>query len=179
MVMRRFIRRLIGVLVLDSGAFEEIEADRHASMQSVIVVLAVCAAAGFAAFGLQVLGAAGFAAVAIGSLGAWLVWAAVVTTIGTLTLPEQQTRSDLPELLRVLGFAWAPGVFIGLASMRAAAPLVTVMVVAWTIAATVIGVRQALDYRSMPRAIAVCVVSWIVTFGVMFAGLMMFGRQVS
>jgi hypothetical protein len=179
MVMVRFIRRFIGVLVLDAGAFEEIEADRHAGMQSVIVVLMVCAAGGFAAFGLGLAGLAGFVSGAVVALGAWLVWVAVVATIGTLMLPEQQTRSDLPELLRVLGFASAPAVFLGFAAMPATAPLIVVMSITWTIAASVIGVRQALDYRSMPRAIAVCVVSWIVTFGVVFAGLMMFGREVS
>jgi hypothetical protein len=43
----------------------------------------------------------------------------------------------------------------------------------------VVGVRQALDYRSTTRAIAVCAVSWLLSFGVVFAVLMMFSRSVS
>ena len=48
----------MGVLVLDAGTFEEIEADRHAAMQSVVVVLLVCLAGGVAALGLGLTGAA-------------------------------------------------------------------------------------------------------------------------
>jgi hypothetical protein len=36
------------------------------------------------------------------------------------------------------------------------------LVVTWTIAAAVIGVRQALDYRSTLRAVGVVVIGWIV-----------------
>lgn len=176
--MTLFFRRFIGALALDAGAFEDIERDRHAAMQSVLVVTLVCLAGGLAAKALGLAGLSGFVTGTIVSLGAWLVWAAVMTTLGTMTVPEPQTRSDLPELLRVLGFASAPGVFIAFAALPSAAPLVLVIVMAWTTAATVIGVRQALDYRSTPRAIAVCVVSWLLSFGVVFAALIIFGTKV-
>ena len=177
--MTLFFRRFIGALVLDASAFEEIEANRHAAMQSVVVVMLVCVAGGVAALGLGLVGLSGFAAGTIISLGAWLVWAVVMTTLGTLGMPEPQTNSNLPELLRVLGFASAPGVFIALAAMRGVAPVVMMMVMAWTIAAAVIAVRQALDYRSTGRALVVCVASWLLSFGVVFAALMMFSRRVS
>lgn len=176
--MTLFFRRFIGALVLDASAFEEIEGDRHAAMQSVIVVMLVCAAGGLAALGLGLVGVSGFVTGTIISLGAWLVWAAVMTTLGTIVVPEAQTKSDLPELLRVLGFASAPGVFMALAAMRAVAPLVMTMVLAWAVAAAVIGVRQALDYRSTTRAIVVCVTGGLLSFGVVFAALMMFSRNV-
>jgi hypothetical protein len=56
---------------------------------------------------------------------------------------------------------------------------VVTIVTLWTIAAAVIGVRQALDYRSLSRAIAVCVFGWVLSFGVVFAALMMFSAKVS
>ena len=177
--MIRFFRRFMGVLVLDSGTFEDIEADRHAGMQSVVVVLLVCLAGGVAALGLGLAGAAGFATGAVVSLGAWLVWAAAITTIGTVVLPELTTKSDLTEVLRVLGFAAAPGVFIAFAAMRSAAAPALMLVTAWTIAAAVIAVRQALDYRSTMRAIAVCVVAWLLSFGVVWSALMIFSANVS
>jgi hypothetical protein len=176
--MTLFFRRFIGALVLDPGAFEEIEADRHAAMQSVIVVMMVCLAGGLAATGPGFVSVPAFVTGAIVSLGAWLVWVAVIVTVGTVALRERQTQSDLPELLRVLGFAAAPGVFIALAAMRAVAPIVLAVVAVWMIAAAVMGVRQALDYRNTPRAVAVCVVSWLVTAGLVFAALMMFGTNV-
>ena len=169
----------MGVLVLDSGTFEEIEADRHAAMQSIFVVLLVCLAGGVAALGLGLAGTAGFVTGAVVSFGAWLVWAAAITTIGTVALPERTTKSDLTEVVRVLGFAAAPGVFIAFAAMRSAAAPALMLVVAWTIAAAVIGVRQALDYRSTTRAIAVCVIAWLLSFGVVWSVLMIFSANVS
>jgi hypothetical protein len=177
--MISFLERFMGVLVLDRFAFEEIEADRRAGMQSVIVVLMVCLAGGFAARGLGLAGVPGFISGTIVALGAFLVWAAVVLTLGTITVPERETRSDLPELLRVLGFAAAPAVFIVLAAMPAVAPLVFAVVMPWTVATAVVGVRQALDYRSLPRAITVCLLAWMLSFGVVFAALMMFSANVS
>ena len=177
--MTLFFRRFIGALVLDASAFEEIEADRHAAMQSVAVVAMVCLASGLAAMAPGAVSLSTFTTGAIVSLGAWLVWAAVIITLGTVTVPEPQTKSNLPELLRVLGFASAPGVFIALAAMRSAAPLVLVVVTIWMIAGAVIGVRQALDYRSTPRAIGVCAVAWLLSLSVVFAVLMMFSAKVS
>jgi hypothetical protein len=177
--MTLFFRRLMRVLVLDPGTFEEIEADRHAAMQSILVVLLVCLAGGIAALGLGVTGTAGFATGAVVSLGAWLVWAAAITTIGTVALAEPATRSDLTEVLRVLGFAAAPGVFIAFAAMRAIAAPILMLVVVWTIAAAVIGVRQALDYRSTTRAIGVCVVAWLLSFGVVWSAMVLFTTNVS
>jgi hypothetical protein len=177
--MIRFFKRLIGVMALDPVAFEDIEGDRRAAMQSVVVVLVVCLAGGFAARGLGLIGVPGFAMGAIVSLGAFLVWAAMVMTLGTITMPEPQTRSSMPELLRVLGFATAPGVFIAFAAMPAAAPAVLSIVAVWMIAASVMGVQRALDYRSWRRAIAVCVVAWLLSTGVVLAALMVFNTTVS
>ena len=174
-----FFRRLIGTLALDAGAFEDIEMDRRADMQSVLVVLAVCAAAGFAAIGLGQAGPAGFVTGAIVMLGAWLVWVAAIAAIGTITLAEPQTRSDVHELLRVLGFAAAPGLFLALATMQAAAPIVLAVVAVWMTAAAVLAVRQALDYRSTVRAIAVCVIAGLLSFGMFAAVALFFSQPVS
>ena len=169
----------MGALVVDASAFEEIEADRQAAVQAVAVVAMVCVASGLGAMGPGAVSLSTFTTGALVALGAWLVWAAVIITLGTVTVPEPQTRSNLPELLRVLGFASAPGVFIALAAMRSAAPFVLVVVTTWMIAGAVIGVRQALDYRSTPRAIAVCAVAFLLSSGVVFAALMIFSTKVS
>jgi hypothetical protein len=177
--MIRFLKRFIGVMALDPVAFEEIEGDRRAAMQSVIVVVLVCISGGFAARGLGLIGIAGFVTGVVVSLGAFLVWAAVVMTLGTITMPEPQTRSSMPELLRVLGFSAAPGVLIAFAAMPAAAPAVLTIVVAWMIAAAVLGVQRALDYGSRWRAVAVCVLAGLVAASVVVAALMMFNTKVS
>ena len=104
-----------------------------------------------AAIGSGLAGPGGFIAGAIVMLGGWLVWVAMIATIGTITLAEPQTHSDVHELLRVLGYAAAPGAFLALAVMRSAAPIVMAIVAVWMIAAAVLAVRQALDYRSTWR----------------------------
>jgi hypothetical protein len=168
----------MGALALDAGAFEDIESDRRADIESVLVVLTVCAAAGMAAIGLGLAGPGGFIAGAIVMLGAWLVWVAIMVTLGTITLAEPQTHSDVHELLRVLGYAAAPGAFLALAVMRAAAPIVVVIVAVWMSAAAVLAVRQALDYRSTFRAIAVCGLAWLLSFGILWVVLLMASRTV-
>ena len=163
--MLLFFRRFMGALVLDPLAFEDVEHDRHAAIQSLIVVTAVGAAAGVGLVGLGA-DAATFAAGSAIALGAWLVWAGVVITLGTVALPERNTASNLPELLRVLGFAAAPGVFIALAALRPAAPAVLLIVSLWLVADGVVAVRQALDYRSTARAFFVCVAAWLLAIAV-------------
>jgi hypothetical protein len=37
----------------------------------------------------------------------------------------------------------------------------------WMIAAAVMAVRQALDFRSVKRAVTVCAVSWLLSIGVL------------
>ena len=160
--MATFFRRLLGALVLDASIYEEIEAHRGADMQSMVVVLAVTAAGGIAGMGLDLVRFSGFVTGAVLALGAWLVWVSIITTLGTTTFAEPQTKANARELLRTLGFAAAPGMFLAFAAIRTAAPLVLAIVSVWMIAAAVLAVRQALDFRHLKRAIAVCVVGWLV-----------------
>jgi hypothetical protein len=174
-----FFSRVIGALALDAGAFEDIEADTRSGMQSVIVVLAVTAAGGFAVMGLGLVGVAGFVTGAIMMLSGWLLWVSLIATIGTTALAEPQTRSNARELLRTLGYAAAPGMFFAFAAMRTAAPVVIAVVSIWMIAAAVVAVRQALDYRSTGRAIAVCALSWALSAGLLIAIGLIFARPVN
>lgn len=176
--MAVFLRRFMGALVLDPSAFEDIEADRTALLQSLLVVAIAAAAGGTAAVGLGLIGVAGFLAGAIVVLGAWLVWIMTVSVLGTASLAEPQTRSSVPELIRTLGFAMAPGAFLAFAAMRAVAPLVLILVVAWIVAATVMAMRQALDYRSTTRAVIVCVVGWLLAIGVVATIAAMFSTDI-
>lgn len=157
-----FFRRFIGAMTLDPAAYEDIEHDPHAAMQSVLVVLLVCVSAGVGAIGLGLAGTAGFVSGAVLALGGWLVWVAVIKSVGTMTFPESETHSSLPELLRTLGFASAPGIFLAFAAIREAAVFVGPAVVVWMFAATVLAMRQALDYHSTARAIGVCFWSMLV-----------------
>ena len=154
-----FGQRVTSVLKLDASAFEEIEADRGANGQALAVVVIASVAAGVGAGFL--LGPFGLVRETLGALIGWVMWAAVTYVIGTKLLPETQTRSDMGELLRVIGFSYAPNVFAIFAYVPLVGWLVRIVVAFWLLAATVIAVRQALDYRSTWRALAVVLIGWL------------------
>lgn len=175
----QFVRRFMGALALDPVTFEDVEADRKAGGQAALVVLLACLAGGFAVAGSTQMTVATYVAGVAAALGAWAVWALLITTIGTLVLPEPTTSSRPAELFRTMGFAAAPGVFLAFGAMRAVVPFAVALATLWMVAATVMAVRQALDYRSLGRAVAVCVAAWLMTFGIVAAAGLLFARPVS
>jgi hypothetical protein len=177
--MNRFIARFIGALALDASVFEDIERDRSASMQSIVVVIAAACGARVAFVELGVMQADSFIAGLLMALGALFIWVSLVAVIGTYALAQPQTRSSVPELLRTLGFAAAPGVFLSLAAIPPAAPVIIPLAGIWMLAAAVIAVRQSLDYDSTARAIGVCVLGGVLCGGAITAIVLMFGRNVS
>ncbi|HET7698999.1 MAG TPA: YIP1 family protein [Vicinamibacterales bacterium] len=157
-----FLRRLAGAAMLDAATYEEVEADRSATKQALGVVLLSSIAAGIGLNGARGVAATlSFAALAsVLALATWATFAVVTFHVGSRLLPVDGTRADAGELLRTLGFAAAPGV-IQVFGLFSPAPIATaVLALAWTIAASVVAVRQALDFNSTGRAIAVCLVGW-------------------
>jgi len=175
----RFTRRFMGVLALDSETFEDVEADGHAGAQAALVVLLACLAGGFAVVGSSAMTPATFVVGMGATLGAWVVWALLIATLGTHVLAEPQTRSRPGELLRTMGFAAAPGVFYAFAFMPAVAPFAVAVASLWMVAATVLAVKRALDYRSLGRAALVCVAAWLAAFGITAAVGMLLAQPVS
>lgn len=155
--MQIFLRRLLGVLVLDPRTFEEVEADPGATFQAMGVVLLSAFASGMTARGLGAPSTI-VPGLVVYALCSWVAWAILSYQIGTQLLPTKRTRTDLGELLRTLGFAAAPG---GLLAFGIIPPLAVPLLVAsvvWMLCAMVIAVRQALDFTSTLRAVAVCVI---------------------
>src|SRR5690348_3854619 len=103
-----FTMRLIGAAALDSAVYEEIEADQGATAQALAVVLLSSLAAGIGARGLGGGSIQSIVFISILALMAWAAWALVTFEIGVRLMPEPQTRSDVGELLRTIGFATTP-----------------------------------------------------------------------
>src|SRR5205823_2451248 len=104
-----FLQRLIGAAALDAAIYEEVEADQTATTQALAVVVLSSLAAGIGARGLGEYTIATVAFFSMVALLAWAAWALVVFEIGTRLLPEADTRSDVGELLRTIGFSTTPG----------------------------------------------------------------------
>jgi hypothetical protein len=161
--MMTFLRRLLGAAVLDSATYEEVERDRGATIQSCLVVVLACLSAGIGATGLYDTAATlrFFAVSTAIALMTWAAWALLTLQIGTRILPAAETRADLGQMLRTLGFSAAPGLIQAFAVLPGMVLPVFAIAIIWTIAASVIAVRQALDYRTLSRALAVCALGWI------------------
>jgi len=156
-----FATRIIGAMRLDGATYEAVEADRDALWQAVVVVAAFGVAAGVGlSSGTPTLRSV--VTLTGAALDAWLSWAAVVYHIGVRMLPEPETRADGAEIARTIGFSAAPGLLLALAAVPIARPATVAIVVVWMLAAMIVAVRHALDFTHVSRAVAVCLIGWMI-----------------
>ena len=167
--MANYVRRLVGALALDPLAYEDVEADRGATLAAAATVLLSSLAAGIGAqgFGRDLSNLLPITTV---TLVAWAAWALLTFEVGARILPGRRTDTDVGELLRTLGFAAAPGLLLSLGALPGLTVPLFAAVPLWMLAAMVIAVRQALDYTSMARAVAVCLFGWLLALALILAG---------
>jgi hypothetical protein len=173
-----FLQRLVGAAALDAAIYEEVEADSRATGQAMTVVVLSAVGMGIGASGLGLgLGAIAFAGIL--ALVTWAAWALLMFEVGVRLLPGRETKSNPYELLRTIGFAATPG----MAAVLAAVPGVTVPVLlgvwGWMLLAMVVAVRQALDYATTSRALAVCVLGLALALTLALGLGLLFGPTVS
>ncbi len=158
--MAELMNRMIRASKLDVNLYEEVEADKDSMGQAILVVVLSSVAAGIGS--ISILGLSGIIYGTIGSLIGWFVWAYITYFVGTKLLPEPQTKSDVGELLRTIGFSSSPGVLRILGIIPLLGGLINFVVSIWMLIAMIIAVRQALDYKSTGRAIGVCIIGFII-----------------
>ena len=165
--------RMIRAAKLDSGLYEEVEADTGATRQAMLVVVLSSVAAGIGSAGVG--GLKGLFIGALTALAAWYIWAFLTYFIGTRLLPESQTEADVGQLLRTIGFSSSPGLLRILGILPGLTGIVFLGCAVWMLVAMVIAVRQALDYRGTGRAIAVCLIGWVVQVVIIVLVMMFLG----
>jgi hypothetical protein len=158
--MAAFGERIIGAARLRSATYEDVEHDSAAMKQALVVVMMSSVAT---AFGAGVEAGLGdiFRGAAIALLS-WLIWSGLTFFIGTKLLPGPATHATWGQLLRTTGFATAPGLLRILAMVPFTTSIVFFITSVWMLMAFVVAVRQALDYRNIWRAVAVCLIGWII-----------------
>ena len=154
--MTSLIQRMIRAAKLDTNLYEEVEADPKAMRQAMLIVVISSIAAGIGSVSVS-----GMIMTSISALISWYIWAYLTYFIGTRLLPEPQTHADHGQLLRTLGFAASPGLVQAGGMIPGLGPLMITIGSIWMLVATVIAVRQALDYSSTGRAIGVCIIGWL------------------
>ena len=153
-----FINRIIRACKLDVNLYEEVEADKSATVQAALVVVLSSLAAGVGALSL---GASNFLMAPILSLVSWYIWAYIIYIIGAKIFPEPNTKADHGELLRTIGFSSAPGLIRVFGFTPELMSITFIGASIWMLVAMIIAVRQALDYQSTWRAIGVVVIGFL------------------
>lgn len=155
--MASFLDRVIGAAKLDSETYEEVKRDTGATGQASLVVVLWGLGAGLGFF--RVLGVLALGIETVMALIAWCIGALVIWFVGTKMWPAPATRADMGQLLRTMGFAAAPGVLLVLGAVPVLGRWLRLAVYFWMLVAMVVAVRQALDYDSTVRALAVCLIA--------------------
>ena len=173
--MSVFTDRILRAAKLDAGLYEEVEADKNTLGQAMGVVVLSSVAAGVGGIGM---GGTGIGPILMGivtSLVGWYIWAYFTYFIGTRLLPEPQTEADHGELLRTIGFSSSPGLIRVLGIIPGLGMVVFAVASIWMLAAMVVAVRQALDYKSTLRAVGVCAIGWAVQTVILMVLFSLFG----
>ena len=154
-----FLNRVFRAIKIDIDLYEEVEADKTATIQAGTVVVLSSLAAGVGAIHL---GASNLLLAPLLSLVSWYVWAYIIYIVGVKMFPDPQTKSNHGELLRTIGFSTAPGI-IRIFGFTPTLMTVTYIGSAfWMLACMVVAVKSALDYKSMWKALGVVVLAWII-----------------
>ena len=153
------IERMIRASRLDINMFEEVEADTSATNQALLIVALVALATGIASLGTT--GPIGLLVGVVLAIAGWALWAWIVHLIGTKIIPSHSTHADWGQLARTLGFAQSPGIFRALGFIPVVGNIIFAVASIWMLVAMVVAVRQALDYTSTLRAIAVVLIGFI------------------
>lgn len=156
------LQRMLGAAALNRHTFEEIESDRGAIVQALVVVVIVAAATavgGVLDAGEEWIRGVGFG-VARGVL-LWALWALGAWVIGGTILKTQDTSANWAEVARCTGFAQTPGLFNALAFLDDFGRPILIAVFIWQFAAMLIAIRASLDYGSLWRAFFVVLIAAI------------------
>jgi hypothetical protein len=165
-----FVDRMIGAARLDPRVYEEVEADENATVQALAVVALSAIATGIGR-GEDVLAIG----IAVQALFMWVIWAGLSYAVGVYLIPEPQTNANLGQMLRTIGFAASPGILRFFRFIPFLGPFLSFLVGIWVVAAMIVAIRQALDYKSLGRAAVVCLIAWFVAMlmGIVFGAMLL------
>ena len=157
------IDRMLGAARLSVDTYEEVERDRGATGQALIVVILVTIASvvGGMLSGEEVDVLRGLVVGIIRGVASWALWALFTWLIGATLLKTEDTEADWGQLARGTGFAQTPGLLNVVSFLPGIGILISLLTFVWTFAGMVVAVRQSLDYTSTMRAIFVILLAFI------------------
>ena len=158
------IGRMLGAARLNAETYEDVESDRGATKQALLVVIIVT----IASFIGSVLSSGDdiniirdlIIGLVLGIAG-WAIWALVTWVVGATILKTKQTEADWGQLARGTGFAQTPRILNVFLFVPYVGGLIALVAFIWSFACMVVAVRQCLDYTSTLRAFFVILISFI------------------
>ena len=167
--MAQIADRMIRAAKLDASLYDEIARDETTMGEAVTVVLIAAAAAGL---GAALAGPIGLIGGAVVALVGWFVQAVLAYYVGTKMIPDSDTRTDLSSVLRVTGYASAPGVIAALGFIPVLGTMAMFAAGLWQLAAFIVAIRVVMNFDGNGKAVMVVLIGWVVKMAI--AGLFMF-----
>jgi hypothetical protein len=155
-----FVDRVIGAIRLDPATYESVEHDTDATWQAALVVVVAAIFSGVGSSGGNTQGLIGGV---LAALVFWAIFALFAYLVGAYLLRGPQTSATFGEVLRTLGFSYAPSLIAILGLIPGIGFLFTIIAAIWSLIASVIALRQSLEV-STGRAVAVVVVAFLAMF---------------
>ena len=152
-----FVDRVIGAIRLDPATYEAVEHDTDATWQAALVVVVAAIFSGVGSTGGRTRDLLGGV---VASLVFWALFALFAYLVGAYLLRGPETSATFGEVLRALGFSYAPSLFAILGLIPGIGFLIVFIAGIWSLIASVIALRQAFEV-STGRAVAIAVVAFL------------------
>ncbi|MGD8624829.1 MAG: YIP1 family protein [Anaerolineae bacterium] len=165
------IDRIMRAIRLDWTVFREIAEDQNAMSEAAIIVVIVSILSAIGS-GLAAEGFFGaFVLALVATVIGWIAWAIVTYFVGTTFF---QGKSDIPEMMRVLGYAMAPNLLGFFSFLGCIGGLIAFIGSILAFVAGFIAVREAMEFDTGP-AILTVLIGWIVYFAISMVVGLVFG----
>jgi hypothetical protein len=165
------INRIMRAIRLDWTVFREIATDPKAMTEAAIIVVVVSLMSAIGSF-IGAFVAQRGAGAAFGSLFyelliggiliGWLGWSVLTYFVGTRFF---KGKTNIPEMLRVLGYASAPRLLGFLSFIPCVGWLIALAGAILSLIAGVLAIREAMEFDT-GKAILTVVISWIVVIAI-------------
>lgn len=136
------VPRMFQAMTLNEDVFQETEKDKHATGRARLLFGIAIFAAGFGALGAGVITA--FWQIAFAAAG-WFAYAAIIYGFGTTVAGGRKTPTTFRFLVRTLGLAAAPGIFLALGIIPVYGAIPVLGVYVWVFLTTVHAISPSLD----------------------------------
>jgi hypothetical protein len=169
--LERVVQRMIRAIRLERGVYEEVQFDPAATRDALVCVIIVSVATGLGQFiASPRIGPQVFVYQVIGSLVLWYLWSYLTYFVGVKVFGG---RATAVQVLRTMGFAYAPGVLGILVAIPGLNQLVVLVVFVWDVVTGVVAVRTALDFDTGKAVLTVLTAALVAFLAVFLVGALL------